>query len=125
MHPSELVGKRVLLLLLDPKESARQALFSGIARAADPELDVLNVVSSSSVQIAPPLVQRDGFAPTVLPRLVGPDKYLELASSLAQEVAWCVPLLTSEWPSGAQEVPGFIAGLACHADGRVLLMQVR
>jgi hypothetical protein len=124
MHPSELVGKRVLLLLLDSRESARQALFSGIVRAADPELDVLNAVASSTMQVPAALVQRDGFAPAVLPRLVGPE-YLEPARSMAQQVAWCVPMLTSEWPHGAQEVPGFIAGLACHADGRVLLMQVR
>ena len=125
MHPSQLIGKRVLLLLLDSRESARQALFSGVVRAADPELDVLHPMAGGSMLVPAALVERDGFAPAVLPRLVGPGHYLELARSVVQEVAWCIPILASDWPHGAQEVPGFIAGLACHPDGRVLLMQVR
>jgi hypothetical protein len=57
--------------------------------------------------------------------LIGPPDQLARARALAQEVAWCVPLLTPDWPPGVELAPGFLAGVARGSDGRVLLMQVR
>ena len=122
---AELGERPVLLLLLDPAESATQALFLGTARVLGADLEVSHAQSGSTIHVPRLSVERDGFAPTVLPRLVGSEHHLARARSLATQVDWCVPLLLPDRPPGAEEVPGFIAGLARGADGRVLLMQVR
>lgn len=125
MRPDELVGKRVLVLLLSASESARQALFCGTVRAVGADIVVTDKETGGTIQVPGIDVQRDGFAPSILPRLVEPDRYLELAKSLAEAVAWCIPVLTPDRPAGAHEAPDFIAGLVLAQDGRVLLMQVR
>jgi hypothetical protein len=125
MRLDELVNTRVLLLLIDPTEPAQQALLLGTARVSAAGLEIAGGERGPTIQVPGAIVDRDGFAPAALPHLIGPPDQLARARALAQEVAWCVPLLTPDWPPGVELAPGFLAGVARGSDGRVLLMQVR
>jgi len=81
--------------------------------------------SAREVSITQQAVERDGFDPTVLPKLVGDEKYVALAERYAKDVAWCAPMLVDEAPDVADTLPGFLGGLAVGGDGELYLMQVR
>ena len=123
MECRHLDGKRVLLLFLE--ESGRTSLLAGVARWNGTSLALTPNSLTAEIPITHQAVERDGFDPAVLPKLVGDDKYVGLAERYASDVSWCAPMLVDEAPGSAEPVPGFLGGLAMGGNGQLYLMQVR
>ena len=123
MDCKQLDGKPVLVLFLE--KSGRTSVLAGLARWNGGSLAVKSEPSAQEVSVAPHAVERDGFAPTVLRKLVGDEKYVAAAERYANEVVWCAPMLVDEAPEVADTVPGFLGGLAVGGNGELYLMQVR
>ena len=123
MDCKQLDGKRVLVLFLE--KSGGTSVLTGLARWNGASLFVNPRPSAPEVPITTHAVERDGFDPAVLPKLVGDEKYVALAEHYATDVAWCAPMLVDEAPDIADRVPGFLGGLAMGGNGELYLMQVR
>jgi len=124
MECRHLDGKRVLLLFLEKSNPRRTYLLAGLAHWNGANLSV-NHGTGVGIPVSRPAVERDGFAPAMLPHLVGDDSYIPMAVQHAAEVSWCAPMLVEEVPEAAHSVPGFLGGLSMGRDGELYLMQVR
>jgi hypothetical protein len=120
----QLDGEFLLLLLIERASPHRVHLLTGRARWDGTAL-VVGSGSRSDVQVHSTELERDGFTPAVLPKLVGDEKYVPMAEQYASKVRWCVPMLVDEVPESAEAVPGFLGGLATGRNGELYLMQVR
>ena len=119
MDSKTLTGQRVLLLLLRETSPEQVYLLADAASWSGSELRV------GAIRVRPFDIETNGFAPGVLPRLVGDEKYLPTVERLAQGVAWCIPILVEEPPAEALPTPGLLGGLAMGQAGELFLMQVR
>ena len=124
MESRQLDGEFLLLLLIEQASPHRVHLLTGRARW-DGTVLAVGSGSPSDVQVPPTELERDGFAPAMLPKLVGDEKYVPMAEQFARKVRWCVPMIVDQVPAAAEAVPGFLGGLATGGNGEVYLMQVR
>lgn len=125
MKSDELDGQRIVILFLDRSDPQRIALAAGTGRWNGTYLEVALRPGDPSVRVPQEAVERDGFNPKVLPRLVANERYVPMAERWADEVTWCAPMLVDEVPLGAAPTPGFLGGLAIGREGKLYLMQVR
>ena len=119
MDSKALNGKRVLLVLLRETSPEQVYLLADEASWTGSELQV------GAIRVRPFDVETNGFPPSVLPRLVGDEKYLRTVERLAEGAAWCIPMLLKDPPAEAVPTPGLLAGLAMGQAGELFLMQVR
>jgi hypothetical protein len=118
-------GSRVLLILVSTRDSREVGIFEGVARWTAFGLELVSDSATVPVLMDTLDVEQSSFAASVLPHLVGEERYLPLAEKLTREVDLCLPRLVDGLPAGVLHTPGFIGSLATGPHGRLFLMQVR
>jgi hypothetical protein len=118
-------GKSILVILLSARDPEQVYLLSGIARTHGSLVVIAPYHGGAIVSVSRRDIEQNGFAPTVLPRLVAEDKYLPLVDSIARQNVWCVPVLSDSLSPEATPVPGLLGGVAVLVNGQILLRQVR
>jgi hypothetical protein len=121
----DLVGKRVLVLLILAKDPRNAYALAGVVRSEGAKVEVWSDDGATVLPLRPFDIERNSFAADVLPNLVGDDRYLPLAQGFAHTVDRCIAMLIDRPPEGMRPMPGFVGGLAVGRDGKLFLMQVR
>jgi hypothetical protein len=122
MSPESLDGRRVLLIVI-PASAARTACFlTGTAKWTGEDLEVQSAPDSAPVVAKGTRVALQGFNPALLPRLIVPSDYPQVAQ-MAQGVAAAVAIFAPSAPEGAMTLESPFFGLAHGKDNQVFLMQ--
>jgi hypothetical protein len=123
--PRDLVGKRILLLMLSRAAPEDTYLLLGTGRTAADQLEVVPDQGQTPVSVSAMDVHHNTFGSAVLPRLVSTDAHVPLARQLAAEADCCIAFFVETAPPGANCIRGLFGGMAVGSEGQVHLMQVR
>jgi len=122
VKPESLDGKRVLLIVI-PRNTLQTAYFvAGIASWTGDELQVRSSSEAAPVVAKGARVTLQGFDPALLPRLIIPRYYHQVADVAKGAVA-CVVIFAPTAPVGALALRAPFFGLASGKDDTVVLMQ--
>jgi hypothetical protein len=122
MEPDSLDGKRVLLIVIPSNASHTAYFVTGVASWTDEELKIRSSPEAAPIVAKGTRVALQGFDPALLPRLIIPSYYHQVADVANGAVA-CVVIFAPSAPVGALALRDPFFGLASGKDRQVLLMQ--
>jgi hypothetical protein len=122
IRPESLDGRRVLLIVIPTSDVHTAYFLAGTAEWDEAELRVRSAPGNAPVVVHGSRQALEGFDPGVLPRLIVPDRYPQVAV-LAQAADAVVAVFAPTAPAGAVALKAPFYGLASGPGNEVLLMQ--
>ena len=122
MSPESLDGQRVLLIVILASDVQTAYFMAGTAKWTGEELQVQSSPETAPVIAIGARVALQGFNPELLPRLIVPRHFPQVAK-LANGVVAAVVIFAASAPARALALDAPFFGLASGKDNQVFLMQ--
>jgi hypothetical protein len=123
MKAADLDGHIVLLLMIDRSVSDETGFAAGRAKWTASGLQVAIAGTGEPISVRQVDVERGGFAPERLGRLIATKSVQHIAEECAAGASWCIPMFVETMPAKAEILTCIFAGMARGKDGEVLIMQ--